>query len=78
MLLLALVVLNHVSIIDVSRGVAEPDRAVEVEGTQIRAVLPAKGYRVPIDARVLDLPGRYLMHAGIRGDACSRAFPTAR
>ena len=61
MLLLALLVLNHVSVIDVAGGVAEPDRAVEVEGTQIRAVLPAKGYRVPIGAQVLDLPGRYLM-----------------
>lgn len=61
MLLLALLVLNHVSVIDVARGVAEPDRAVEVEGAQIRAVLSANGYRPPPDAQVLDLPGRYLM-----------------
>ncbi len=61
MLLLAVLVLNHVSVIDVERGVAEADRAVVVEGAQIRAVLPAKGYRPPAGAEVLDLPGRYLM-----------------
>jgi len=61
MLVLALLVLNHVSIIDVARGLAESDRAVEVEGTRIRAVLPAKGYRPPVGAQVLDLAGRYLM-----------------
>lgn len=61
MLLLALAVLNHVSVIDIARGVAEPDQAVEVEGTHIRAVLPSKGYRPPAGAQVLDLPGRYLM-----------------
>jgi imidazolonepropionase-like amidohydrolase len=61
MLLLALVVLNHVSVIDIARGVAEPDQAVEVEGTHIRAVLPAKDYRPPAGAQVLVLPGRYLM-----------------
>jgi len=56
-----MLVLNHVSVIDVARGVAEPDRAVEVEGTQIRAVLPAKGYRAPVGAQILDLPGRYVL-----------------
>jgi imidazolonepropionase-like amidohydrolase len=61
MLVLAMLVLNHVSVIDVARGVAEPDRAVEVEGAQIRAVLPAKGYHAPDGAQVLDLPGRYVM-----------------
>jgi imidazolonepropionase-like amidohydrolase len=61
MLVLAVLVLNHVSVIDVARGVAEPDRAVEVEGTRIRAVLLAKGYRAPAGAQVLDLPGRYVM-----------------
>ncbi len=61
MLLLAMLVLNHVSVLDVARGAVEPDRAVEVEGAQIRAVLPAKSYRAPSGAQVLDLTGRYLM-----------------
>ena len=61
MLALALLVLNHVSVIDVARGVAESDRAVEVEGTRIRAVLPAKDYRPPAGAQILHLAGRYLM-----------------
>jgi imidazolonepropionase-like amidohydrolase len=61
MLIAALLVLNHISVLDVARGVAEADRAVEVEGSRIRAVLPAKGYRPPVGAQVLDLPGRYLM-----------------
>src|SRR5690242_1723428 len=61
MLLVALLVLNHVSVVDVASGVVEPDRAVEVEGAQIRAVLPAKGYRPPAGAQVLDLPERYLI-----------------
>lgn len=61
MLLLALLVLNGVSVIDVAKGVAEPDRAVEVEGSRIRAILPAKNYRAPLGAQILDLPGRYLI-----------------
>ncbi|HXS97840.1 MAG TPA: amidohydrolase family protein [Candidatus Limnocylindrales bacterium] len=61
MLLLAALVLNHVSVIDVARGVAEADRAVEIEGTQIHAVLRAKDYRPPAGIQVVNLPGRYLM-----------------
>jgi imidazolonepropionase-like amidohydrolase len=61
MLALAFVVLNHVTVIDVIRGVAEPDRAIEIVGTQIRAVLPAAGYRAAAGAEVHDLPGRFVM-----------------
>src|SRR5262245_42697404 len=61
MLALALLVLNHVTVIDIVHGVAEPGRAVEIEGTRIRAVLPAAGYRVPAGAAVRDLPGRYVL-----------------
>jgi imidazolonepropionase-like amidohydrolase len=61
MLLLAVLVLNHVSVIDVAKGIAEPDRAVEVKDTQIQAVMAANGYRAPSGAQVLDLHGRYLM-----------------
>lgn len=61
MLALALLVLNHVTVIDVARGVAEPDRAVEIQGSHIRAVLPAAGYRAPAGAEVQDLTRRYLM-----------------
>ncbi len=61
MLALALLVLNHVTVIDVVRGVAEPNRAVEVEGTRIRAVLCSAGYRAPRGAAIHDLPGRYVL-----------------
>jgi len=64
MLVLALLVLNHVSVIDVARGVVEPDRAVEVEGTHIRAVLPAKGFfQCPSRFRIL-VAGRRFHAAG--------------
>src|SRR5215831_4949552 len=61
MLALALLVLDHVTVINVVRGVAEPDRVVEIEGGRIRAVLPAASYRVPYGADVRDLPGRYVL-----------------
>ncbi len=61
MLALALLVLNHVTVIDVVRGVAQPDRVVEIEGTRIRAVLPAAGYHAPAGAVVHDLPGRFVL-----------------
>ncbi len=61
MLAVAILVLNHVTVIDVIRGVAQPDRAVEIEATRIRAVLPASGYRPPSSAVIHDLPGRYVL-----------------
>jgi imidazolonepropionase-like amidohydrolase len=61
MLALALLVLNHVTVVDVVHGVAEPDRVVEIEDGRILAVLPAAGYRVPEGADVRDLPGRYIL-----------------
>jgi imidazolonepropionase-like amidohydrolase len=61
MLALALIVLNHVTVIDVIRGVAQPDYAVEIEGERIRSVLPAARYRAPDGAAVHDLPGRYVL-----------------
>ena len=61
MLALALLVLNHVTVIDVVHGVAQPDCAVEIEGTSIRAVLPAAGYGPPAGAAVHDFRGRYVL-----------------
>ena len=61
MLALAILVLNHVTVIDVVRGVAQPNRAIEIEGSRIRAVLPAAGYRPPAGAAIHDLPGRYVL-----------------
>ncbi len=61
MLALALLVLNHVTVIDVVHGLTEPDRAVEIEDIRIRAILPAAGYRPPSGATVYDLPGRYVL-----------------
>jgi len=70
-LALALVVLNHVTVIDVARGVAVADRAVEIEGTRIRSVVAAAGYHPPAGAEVHELAGRYVtpgfadMHAHV-------------
>ena len=61
MLALALVVLNHVTVIDVVRGVALPDRAVEIDGARIRAVPAAAAYRPPAGSIVHDLPGQYVL-----------------
>ena len=61
MLALAILVLNHVTVIDVVRGVAQPNRTIEIEGSRIRAVLPAAGYRPPAGAAIHDLPGRYVL-----------------
>jgi imidazolonepropionase-like amidohydrolase len=61
MLALALLVLNHVTVIDVVRGAVQPDCVVEIEGTRIRAVLPAGGYRAPAGALVHDLAGRFVL-----------------
>ncbi|MCU1235968.1 MAG: amidohydrolase [Candidatus Solibacter sp.] len=61
MLAVALLVLNHVSVIDVAQGVAIPDRAIEIESTRVRAVLAAKSYRPPPGSMVHDLPGRFVV-----------------
>lgn len=61
MLALALLVLNHVTVIDVARGVALPERAIEIEGPRIRAVLAAAGYHPPAGSVVHDLRGRYVL-----------------
>jgi imidazolonepropionase-like amidohydrolase len=61
MLALAVLVLNHVTVIDVGRGVALPDRAVEIEGARIRGVRAAAGYRAPAGSVVHDLRGRYVL-----------------
>jgi imidazolonepropionase-like amidohydrolase len=61
MLALALVVLNHVTVIDVVHGLTEPNRAVEIEGTRIRAILPAASYRPPSGALIHELAGRYVL-----------------
>lgn len=71
MLALAVLVLNHVSVIDAARGIALPDRAVAIAGGRITAVVPAAEYRAPRGADVRDLTGRYLspgfveMHAHV-------------
>lgn len=54
-------VLQHVTVVDAARGTLLPDRAVEIRGDRIAAVTAAAGYKPPAGARVLDLPGRYLV-----------------
>jgi imidazolonepropionase-like amidohydrolase len=61
MLALAILVLNHVTVIDVARGVALPDRAIEIEGARIRAVVASASYHPPAASVVHDLSGRYVL-----------------
>ena len=55
------VVLNHVSVLDVEAGILLPDRAVVLEGGRIRAVQEAAAFKLPDGAREIDLTGRYLV-----------------
>jgi imidazolonepropionase-like amidohydrolase len=61
MLAAALLVLSHVTVIDVVHGTAHANRTVELEGSQIRAVVPSAGYPAPSGASIVDLPGRYVL-----------------
>ena len=54
-------VLQHVNVIDVFHGTVLPDRAVEIHGDRIAAVSPAAGSTPLPGARILDLPGRYVV-----------------
>ena len=71
MLAAVVLVLLHVSVVDVDRGQVLPDRAVEIADGRIRAVRAVAGYRAPQGATVLDLAGRYVapgfieMHAHV-------------
>ena len=57
----ALLVLNHVAVIDVMHGAVEPDRAIEIASGRIRSVRSASSYQAPLGASVVDLPGRYVV-----------------
>jgi imidazolonepropionase-like amidohydrolase len=61
MLALALLVLNHVVVVDVRNGSILTGRAIEIESGKIRAIRAADGYRAPAGAEVRDLPGRYVV-----------------
>ena len=74
MIALALLVLNHITVIDVARGVALADRAVEIEGARIRAVLapPAIVLRsAPSSILPIGRPTSIAPHAH-NGQNCSR------
>ena len=54
-------VLQHVAIIDVIAGRAQPDMTVEIRGRTIAAVSADRGARVPPGASVVDGRGKYLI-----------------
>src|SRR5690348_3759965 len=54
-------VLQHVAIIDVIAGRAQPGMTVEIRGRTIAAVSADRGARVPPGASVIDGRGRYLI-----------------
>ncbi|HEV2854917.1 MAG TPA: amidohydrolase family protein [Thermoanaerobaculia bacterium] len=68
-------VLRHVTVVDVAHGTLLPDRAVEIRGDRIAAVTAASGYTPPEGARVLDLPGRYLVPGFVEMHAHVLAHP---
>ena len=61
MLAAALLVLQHVAVVDVTRGIVLKDRAVEIEAGRIHSIWPARLYRPPDGATIMNLPGRYLV-----------------
>lgn len=54
-------VIEHVTVIDVVAGRAQPDMVVEIRGRTIAAVTPASRARVPAGANVVDGKGKFLI-----------------
>ena len=54
-------VIEHVNVIDVVAGRAQPDMVVEIRGRTIAAMTPASRGRVPAGATVVDGKGRFLI-----------------
>ena len=67
-------VIDRVSVVDVSRGSLRAEQVVVIRGPRIERVAPAREARLPRDARVLDGTGKYLvpglwdMHVHVAGD----------
>ena len=67
-------VINHVTVVDVVAGVSRPDQDVVIRGTQIELVAPAREARSPRGARIVNGNGKYLipglwdMHVHTGGD----------
>jgi imidazolonepropionase-like amidohydrolase len=77
MLAVALLVLQHVAVVDVIDGVVLQERAIEIDAGKIRAISPARSYRPPDGATIVDLPGRYV-GTWLRRRARSCAVSTVR
>src|SRR5258707_4207236 len=54
-------VIEHVTVIDVIAGRAQPDMTVEIRGRTIAALSPGPRVRAPGHARVIDGRGKYLI-----------------
>src|SRR5439155_9915705 len=54
-------VVEHVTVIDVIAGRAQPDMTVEIRGRTIAALSPGPRVRAPGHARVIDGRGKYLI-----------------
>jgi imidazolonepropionase-like amidohydrolase len=52
-------VFTHVTVIDVARGLPQPDMTVVVEGNRIAAL--AKSARIPRNAKIINATGKFLM-----------------
>ncbi len=54
-------VLDHVTVVDVVGGTVRPDMSVAISGDRIEAVAPAGEYRVPRGAREVDGRGKFVI-----------------
>ena len=67
-------VISHISVVDVVAGVSRPDQDVIIRGTKIELVAPAREARAPRGARIVNGNGKYLipglwdMHLHTGGD----------
>src|ERR1041385_4667302 len=76
----AIVAITHVTVIDVERGVAQPNQTVVIDGDQIRSVGAASSTAAPAGAQIVDgrgkflIPGLWDMHTPL-SDSRASALP---
>jgi len=77
LVLAQLVAITHVTVVDVEKATSHRDLTVLTDGQRITAVGPAESTRVPVNARVLDGRGKWLI-PGLWDMHVHTAVPTGR
>ncbi|HSE66613.1 MAG TPA: amidohydrolase family protein [Gemmatimonadales bacterium] len=54
-------VLNHITVVDVTGGPSRPDMAVAITGGRIAFIVPSAGAGIPRGAKVVNAAGKYLI-----------------